>query len=160
MDFDVSISNYPADIYSLKWTVGFATPVVVDGTAVGLDFNVTVPAATTSAWLPGRMVQSLVFTIGLLKYIEGPWTLLIRPNPLLPLVPSSAQLALTRIETTLASLSSNKSTSVDGQTYTKYDMKELLEQRNYLLNVVNGELIALGIRPVPSRRVVTRFRSG
>jgi hypothetical protein len=91
----------------------------------------------------------------------GPWPVVVQPNPLLPRTPSWAQTQLTAINTAIARLvtGANKQVSVDGQTYTKRDMKELIDMRNHFLFLVNNELVVLGLISAVSgnRRVVTRF---
>lgn len=164
VSFDIGMSGYPPDEWSMQFVILSDTPVAFVGNVLGDSFAIDLSPADSSTIPPGRWGFSYVFTKTATgeRVTYGPWPIVVKPDPLLPRTPTWAQARLAEVNMAISKLTgrTTKSVSVDGQTYTFRDMDELLRGRNELLVLVNNELRALGlIRTGGSRTIVTRFVS-
>jgi hypothetical protein len=163
ISFDVAMSGYSPVDWDLKFVVLADTPVAFDALEVGETFRVELTPAQSLTIPAGRVGFCYVFinTATNKRDTYGPWPVVVQPNPLLPRVPSWAQVQLTSVNAAIAKLltGANKQVSVDGQTYTKRDLKELMDMRHHLEFLVTNELRVLGLIAPTSgnRKIVTRF---
>lgn len=161
--FSTSNALYPAtDGWAAQWIVGQPVPFAKAGVANGAQFDFTITAAETATLLPGRYTNCFVFTKALERYTQLSFDITLLPNPAFPLTATWAMTTLTNVEIAIQYLSTteNQMTSVNGQQFTKHNIKLLMDFRDRLRSEVAADLHLLGKPAVGGARTIhTRFVS-
>lgn len=161
ISFTVGLTGYLAsDNWSAKLVVASNPPTSFSLTASGGDFVGAIPPEDSRTIKPGQHLLVLVLThTDGTRLTHSSRITSFLPDPTLPLPASWAGETLGKIEAAITKLSggTNQSVSVNGENYTKKDIRALMEIRNTLRAEVVAERIALGRGA--SRKIRTRFRS-
>lgn len=164
VSFDVGGTGYSPSLFTLKFVIQSPVPKILEAVAAGDRHVVTATPEQTSALDHGRFPFSLIWTTisDSARTTDGMGQILVLPDPTAAIGMSWARQALTNIEgaITKLTLGTNKSVDIDGQVYTKRDLKELFEARDRLIVTVSAELAEIG-HPNKSgfKTIYTRFRS-
>lgn len=164
LSFDVGGTGYSPDVFNLKFVIQSPVPKILEATGVA-DRHVVIATPEQTLQLDhGRFPFSLVWTTiaDNARVTDGMGTILILPDPTSAVAPSWARTALSNIEAAITKLTTgtNKSVDIDGQLYTKRDLKELFEARDRLIVTVSAELAEIGQHNKSGfKTIYTRFRS-
>jgi hypothetical protein len=163
--FTETINGYPATLYTLAFILNLdgALVATIAGSASGNDFIITAPATTTAAWKPGRynfaeMLTEIADTTNVNIGCSG--QLSVTPNFSVNATPTDLQNQLAAIEATISKVisSPNASVNFNGQSYSKFNLKELFDIRDRLQARVDAELRSLGLSTKGgAKRLVTQF---
>lgn len=158
MDFD-----HPSPDWTMQLSILSPTPAILAGTAgVGGSFDLALDSAFTGAIAPGQYSTALIFSsAGKRETRTGP-ILYLLPDPLSPITPTWEMTTLVMCQTAIQKIgkSPNSQVTINGQSYTKANINNLLDLMNRLINTVANQLRAMG-RPtgaVGPRKIITRFR--
>jgi hypothetical protein len=129
------LEDYPAPSWVLTYYLARngAAPTAVAAAADGLSHLVTIPAATTSAYVVGAYHWTAIVTKGTERFTVGRGTMQVDPDPSTTHDPRThGEKCLASIETALESAvgTATVECELDGVRVRK-DRKELLELREY-----------------------------
>lgn len=145
--FTETLMNYPASAWGMSFVLSMGTlaPVVTAATVQGDTFLVTLSTSATAALAAGEWEWAQYVTQTGIRLTAKTGTIQVLPNLAVQAPPSIAQSLLTLLETTITKLAANPNQSVNfnGQSFTKRDMKSLLEQRVQLQAEVLRQQAAL-----------------
>lgn len=147
VSFLLSYTSYPASTFagSFVLSMGTIAPVITAATASGDNFLVTLSSTATAPIVPGNYEWAFYVTQSGNRYTAQNGVISVLPNLAVAASPSTAQNMLTALNAAITALASSKNQSVsfNGQSFTKRDMKSLLEQRVLLQAEVMREQAAL-----------------
>lgn len=133
VSFTETLTAYPASLWTMAFVLssGSLAPISTAATANGDDFLVTLSGTVTNSLAQGRWEWAEYVTASTERTTARNGVLTVLPNLATQATPSAAQAMLTALETAITSLASSKFQSVNfnGQSYSRRDMKSLLDQR-------------------------------
>ncbi len=160
LSLTVTLADYPA---GAGWTLSYrltpraaGTPYSFNATASGDDHVVSVPAATTAAWVPGDYTCSawVTHTDGRRATVESEGgQVVVRPDPATlgagTDTRSDAERNLAAVKALLAGKATDgvASYQIAGRQLASYSLTELLKLRRQLELEVDAERLAAGLRP-------------
>lgn len=161
--FTDTVSGHAASAWNLDFVIyrdgiNLAT---IRATASGDDFLVTITETISSALTPGRASFTRLLTEISSDQREAGLggAIFIAPDPTASMAPTAAQTQLAAANAAITELKGNASVSFNGQSFTKYNLKDLLDARDRLQIIVNDELRALGLsQKGGAKTILTRFR--
>ncbi len=160
-----TFSDYPIASYSLILYLNLAGVAATNVSGVGSDTNTwtfTLPNTTTTNLTPGlydyamRATKTADSTTSTAK--TGQVTFI--PNLAATTAPSAAQVLLTQLNATILALaaSGNSSVSLNGQSFTKRDLHQLMEMRRELeAQVFREQRAAANLRGVVNDGSITPY---
>ena len=164
--FSESLFAYPATLYTLVYVLNLNGALVAKlaAAASGNDFLITATAETTANWTPGRYNHSAIVTCIADETVIPVWNGQVQVLPNMgistPQTPAQTQLASLDASITKLLAGTIKSATINGQSWTKNDLKTLFDIRDRLQTRVDAELRAIGLsRKGGSKTIVTRFCS-
>lgn len=145
--FTLTPPDYPASTWagSFVLSTGTLLPVATAATPQGDSFLVTLTSSVTAQLAAATWEWAFYATQSSQRYTACNGVMTVLPNLSVQSAPSTAQALLTLLETAITKLAANPNQSVNfnGQSFTKRDMKSLLEQRVQLQAEVYRQQAAL-----------------
>jgi hypothetical protein len=159
VEWTKSLADYPAGTYTLSYVLVSAgqTPITITATADGTTHAVSVPTATTAAWVAGiyrwtSMVTKTgdrkTISSGSLEILPDPSTLDASFDPR-----THAELVLAQVEAAILAKTENPMAEYEllGRRVKNYTFRELLDLRIYYRAEVRRNRGGSGIRMIPVR---------
>jgi len=153
----------PSDGYTAKLILSMNGKVKlsVDGSD-GADnkFTFTLTSEATADLEPGEYTYTFTFLKNSVRTSLEPLILYVNPNPETSLSDTVHQQQLAAVEQAILKVSAGDNVSVtfNGQSYTKRNLKDLMDFRDRLQVLVNADLRRLGLsRRGGAKTIATRF---
>lgn len=169
LSFTTSLAAYPAGAWTLNYRLllraGSGDAYTFAGTASGSDHLISVPAATTAAWMAGTYTWAAWVTDGTDSHSTGHGTIELLPDPRTATLAldlrSAAQIGLDNVRATIR----GKATAdvlrytINGRSLEHYPMAELLAlERSLAAQVANENRAAqLAAGGADTRRITVRL---
>lgn len=165
VSWQVSLNDYPASAgWGLTYYLLSATATItIPTTAAGDDHLVSVPPATTAAWIPGVYTWASYATLATDRHTVATGQIEIVPNLATATSPprSSYRIQLAAVQSVLEGTAtySQRVVEINGKRLDRHSLAELIHAQNVLAHKVAQEDDAARVASgLPSRsRVLVRF---
>lgn len=144
VNLTLSYSDYPAGTWTLQLVfsrAGCESPVIFDGTTSGTSFAVALSSTTTADMTPGVWTWVAYVTSGGERTTAASGSVTVLANLAEARPKTTNELLLEAINEAIATLAASPfaSTSFNGQTYTKANLKTLMDQQTQIAAAVYQE---------------------
>ncbi len=162
-----TLADYPAGIWTLSYVLlNSANKITITATASGTDHSVSVAAATSAAWNPGRYAWQAYVTNGAQRFTVDKGEVDVLANFATQTTLDTRSAARQNLEAIDAELSARASGgftteyTIGSRSLKKETTSELLALRSFWQQKVNDEKNAerLSKGLPPNNRIYTRFR--
>lgn len=165
--FTETLSGYPASLWTLHFILNLDGALVANILATdGVDkFVVTSSIATTATWKPGQYnfaerVTEIADATNIIQVCSG--RIAVTPDFSVNATPTPARVQLAALDAAILKLisSPNAEVNLNGQSFTRHNLKDMFAIRDQLQNQVDFELRGMGLSAKGgAKRIVTRFES-